>query len=119
MTSESALRSARSADLPMLTGPILIEIANERARQVEQEGWTPEHDDTHADGSLAAAAGVYAIHAAANGHSRGGEVDRAYHKFWPWDAAWWRPTNRRRALVKAAALIVAEIERIDRAGGAA
>lgn len=27
---------------------------------------------------------------------------------------WWKPTNRRRDLVKAAALILAEIERLDR-----
>ena len=34
---------------------------------------------------------------------------------WPWAASWWKPKNRRRDLVRAAALIVAEIERIDRA----
>jgi hypothetical protein len=30
---------------------------------------------------------------------------------------WWKPTNRRRDLVKAGALILAEIERLDRAAG--
>lgn len=35
-------------------------IAEERVRQIEQEGWTPEHDDEHADGELAIAAGVVA-----------------------------------------------------------
>lgn len=37
--------------------------------------------------------------------------------FWPWtwDRSWWKPTNRRRDLVKAGALILAEIERLDRA----
>ena len=34
---------------------------------------------------------------------------------WPWDAEWWKPTDRRRDLVKAGALILAEIERLDRA----
>jgi hypothetical protein len=34
---------------------------------------------------------------------------------WPWDLKWWKPTTPRRDLVKAAALIVAEIERLDRA----
>lgn len=36
---------------------------------------------------------------------------------WPWDASWWKPNARRRNLVKAGALILAEIERIDRAAG--
>ena len=31
-------------------------IAKERQRQIEQEGWTPEHDDHHAEGEMAAAA---------------------------------------------------------------
>lgn len=34
---------------------------------------------------------------------------------WPWNGRWWKPTNRRRDLIKAGALIVAEIERLDRA----
>ena len=40
---------------------------------------------------------------------------------WPWGASWWKPGDPRRMLVKAAALILAEIERLDRAaarGGA-
>lgn len=36
----------------------------------------------------------------------------AYH--WPWSREWWKPKNPRRDLVKAGALIVAEIERLDR-----
>lgn len=35
-------------------------IASERQRQIEQEGWTTEHDDTHADGEMARAAACYA-----------------------------------------------------------
>ncbi|MNC99215.1 hypothetical protein D3C83_174210 [compost metagenome] len=34
---------------------------------------------------------------------------------WPWEGCWWKPTGRRRDLVKAGALILAEIERLDRA----
>ena len=33
---------------------------------------------------------------------------------WPWVRRWWKPTDRRRDLVKAGALILAEIERLDR-----
>jgi hypothetical protein len=79
----------------------------ERRRQIEQEGWTPEHDDQHADGELARAAAVYANPEIWNilGASRVG---------WPWDASWWKPSDQRRNLVKAGALILAEIERLDR-----
>jgi len=34
---------------------------------------------------------------------------------WPWGGFTWKPTTPRRDLVKAAALILAEIERLDRA----
>jgi hypothetical protein len=86
------------------------DIAAERKRQIEVEGWTAEHDDLHRDGVLARAAACY--------------TDPTYpligHTFlpmgWPWGASWWKPTTRRRDLVKAAALIVAEIERLDRKG---
>lgn len=81
------------------------DIAKERARQVEKEGWTPVHDDQHMDGALAKAAACYALVDFPN-------VMRT--RFWPWDKEWWKPKDRRRDLVKAAALIVAEIERIDR-----
>lgn len=35
-------------------------IAAERTRQIEREGYTPEHDDTHDGGELALAAACYA-----------------------------------------------------------
>lgn len=33
---------------------------------------------------------------------------------WPWEAQWWKCAHPRRTLVKAAALLIAEIERLDR-----
>lgn len=94
---------------------VLDEIAAERARQIESEGWTPEHDDEHDDGALARAAACYAV----------GFIPRestalgALYPLWPWDKKWWKPKSPRRNLVRAAALIVAEIERHDRAAGSA
>jgi hypothetical protein len=90
---------------------ILDEIGAERERQITQEGWTSIHDDAHDKGEMAHAAGTYAL---AN-HSRllwigGNEVPLT----WPWSKRWWKPKDRRRNLVMAAALIVAEIERLDR-----
>lgn len=45
----------------------LADIAAERVRQVEAEGWTPEHDDRHNNSELACAA-AYAL--APHTHSR-------------------------------------------------
>ena len=88
-----------------------IDVLAERARQIEVEGWTPEHDDQHRSGQLADAAARYA---AAGG---GTFPDERTAFLWPWAASWWKPTNRRRDLVKAGALILAEIERLDRQKG--
>ena len=41
---------------------VTLEIARERERQIAQEGWTPEHDDGHVHGELAAAASCYAMY---------------------------------------------------------
>ena len=34
--------------------------------------------------------------------------------FWPWDGNRWKPSTPRNDLIKAAALLIAEIERLDR-----
>lgn len=97
-------------------------IAAERLRQIEAEGWSPGHDDQHRTGGLALAAACYAYAATLPPHSRrrvsgiySHRNDEFLREFWPWDGAWWKPTDPRRDLVKAGALILAEIERIDRA----
>jgi hypothetical protein len=93
----------------------------ERERQKSVEGWTPEHDDTHTKGEMATAAGIYALVAgSADRHwviqgLSGNDYIEAALRLWPWDRAWLKPTDRRRDLVKAGALIIAEIERLDRA----
>lgn len=81
------------------------DVTNERQRQQTVEGWTPEHDDQHVNFEMAEAAAAYALFA-------GGNQNLASIVY-PWDPL---PTSRdvRRNLVKAAALIIAEIERIDR-----
>ena len=81
------------------------DVLAERQRQVEQEGWTPAHDDAYVDGQLASAAVAYA---------------QAYTPYlvpssWPWAVEWFKAGDDRRNMVKAGALILAEIERLDRA----
>lgn len=87
------------------------DVLAERVRQISAEGWTTEHDDEHADGSMAQAAACYA-HGSMHFSGKRGQ---GYVTLWPWDEVWWRHAPRRRQLVKAGALILAEIERLDRA----
>lgn len=94
------------------TAVVVSDIREERARQVAVEGWTPAHDDQHTGGDLAAAAAAYAFSAYTATTPRYLAADPS--GFWPWDVSWWKPRGARRDLVRAAALIVAEIERLDR-----
>lgn len=105
---------------------VIDEIAAERRRQVDQEGWSPEHDDRHENGSIVLAAVAYAMASITDQAERAvmdefGDWESTPYdilKFWPWDREWWKPKSRRRDLIRAAALIAAEIERLDRAGAA-
>lgn len=90
---------------------VILEIARERERQIASEGWTEAHDDQHINGEMAGAAACYTLQATKHWMSGAATIVR----LWPWDTAWWKPTDARRDLVKAGALIVAEIERLDRA----
>ena len=84
---------------------VIEEIGAERERQKSVEGWSPAHDDEHGDYALARAAACYVNDIGSC---------RSPSALWPWDMKWWKPTTHRRNLIKAAALIVAEIERVDR-----
>jgi hypothetical protein len=88
-----------------------VSVLDERQRQVSMEGWTAEHDDEHPRGELALAASCYAE-----------ELPKPYRERhpmcparWPWSADFWKPKDYRSNLVRAGALILAEIERLDRA----
>lgn len=89
-------------------------IAAERQRQVEQEGWTPEHDAQHIGGELAMAAAYYCW--------PGADRELCRRLLFPdnWST---RYANREgyktptlRDLMKAGALIAAEIDRRLAAG---
>lgn len=95
-----------------MTGVELI--AQERERQINKEGWTPEHDDDHELGEMAVAAACYAVSGleviVATKDSING-VDA-----FPWDPSWDKRNkhDRKRQLVIAGALIAAEIDRLIR-----
>lgn len=97
------------------TSKACVDVLAERRRQVEAEGWTPEHDNEHADGQLAKAAACYAVGWKIDVYQRFGFHQYRRFQMWPWHLKWWKPKDRRHDLVRAAALIIAEIERLDRA----
>lgn len=118
--TESTVGSVSSPPVAELDGSQLI--AAERERQIASEGWTPKHDDTHRNEELALAAVAYALppgqrdtHTIEAPFSDSGE-DEVIPVFWPWYGRYWRPTpdDRIRELVKAGALIAAEIDRLRR-----
>jgi hypothetical protein len=107
-----------------LTG--IERIAQERQRQIEKEGWTPEHDAEHTSGELALAAVCYAASAADTRiyQLKQFAASVAFTDPWPWADRWdKRPYNGNvlkspskkqvlRMLEKAGALIAAEIDRL-------
>lgn len=92
------------------------DVLDERRAQRTREGFDAAHDDQHASGELAMAAACYATVAAhPPGFYRAVFRPGVPMQSWPWDREWWKPKNDRRDLIRAAALILAEIERLDRA----
>ncbi|WP_281660798.1 hypothetical protein [Microvirgula aerodenitrificans] len=82
------------------------DVLAERQRQISAEGWTPEHDDCHVKREMACAAACYALPEIT-------AIDGI--NVWPWEDNWWKPRDHRSNLIRAGALILAEIERLDRA----
>lgn len=102
-------------------------IEAERRRQIEAEGWTPEHDDAHRDGELFNAGMCYFLHAVGKlsyypmfHHEDLSPARAALQKLrpmaWPWEAQWWKPKGAIRNLERSGALMLAEKDRLERLG---
>lgn len=93
----------------------------ERERQIEEEHYSEEHDDMHEDGALAHAGAAYAVHA--TGYVAGPllQGDCPSKPLWPFeeklkpsstgDIRW---GDEIRDMTKAAALMIAELDRLVR-----
>ena len=99
----------------MKTGVELI--ADERKRQIEVEGWDEEHDSEITDCALAVAAAAYALDVAANytgEHETWKDLYKEYSvAIFPFDDFKPTPNDPIRQLVKAGALIAAEIDKLQ------
>ena len=94
---------------------ILELIKAERLRQISEGHSTACKDDDYTRGELAGAAACYTMF---NTNIQNLTLRAARDKFikdyWPWSEYWWKPTTSKRDLIKAGALIVAELERLER-----
>lgn len=97
-------------------------IAAERQRQIEQEGFNKTHDDKYngtKPGALTMGAICYSTMAGSSPAMRD-KLRVAHPLYWPWNLQWWKPgkdntnASRIRELVKAGALLAAEIDRLQR-----
>jgi hypothetical protein len=99
----------------MMTG--VEQIANERARQGIVEGFDAAHDDKHDQEELVLAACAYAAASINQFRPPQLKLDEHLppHPMWPWAKRDWKPSSDKvRNLVKAGALIAAEIDRLQR-----
>lgn len=110
--------------LDELIGKAASDVVRERRRQVEVEGFDARHDDQHHCGEIAFAAATYAYSSVLDEQERCDHRDALYglrrgfisivRLLWCWEAQWFKPKGQREDLVRAGALIIAEIERLDR-----
>ena len=83
------------------------QILDERGRQRDVEKFSAEHDDKWSQGELISAAVAYCYSCLTPRIS----VPPTY---WPWPLKWFKPKDPIRNLVRAGALIAAEIDRLQR-----
>lgn len=91
-----------------------LDVLTERNRQQAPvdtggEGLSLAGDRYYTRGQLCEAAAAYALSA----DPRDPDVDQVYPHHWPWASQWWKPKSHRENVIRAAALLLAEIDRLD------
>lgn len=108
---------ATPLSLPALTGRGLADVLAERVRQIDVEHYTLAHDLLHHPGELGLASASYLNTAIDQLHGK--EHDPAEEAdTWPWQREAWRPGTARENIVKALAIGLALLDRIDAAPAA-
>lgn len=106
---EMELRRKLEASRPLGMTQASVDVLNERQRQIDVEGYDATHDDEHEAHELAQAAASYVRPEVAFWTMPDG------YFLWPWTTDAFKPRSERENYVRAAALLLAAIERIDRA----
>jgi hypothetical protein len=102
------------------TGDVLTDILDERGRQLIDLHYGITRDDLYTEGQLGDAGASYAMANSTKAMLAHNRNAPTIPRSWPWDGSTFATVDdddraaRRRQLVKAAALVVAEIERLDR-----
>lgn len=102
-----------------LQSQAMVDVFNERQRQIEKEGYSTANDDLYRSNELVRAGAGYVNQVVGRSWTYNKETPEVYQneevpEFWPWAESFWKPKSPREDLVRAAALLIAEIERIDR-----
>lgn len=106
----------------------LYKIEDERIRQIREEGWSNNHDDGHKNGELANFAACYAattnkelkfldeIYESSPEYSGVSHIEFKYKALLPFDIKFLKKEkhSREKQLIISAALIIAELERLER-----
>jgi len=96
-----------------MNNPVIIEITLEYNEQ--RRRFSKLQDDGYKMGQLAGVAGCYCLDACRpTGQHIKNDIKLILPRIWPWAEHWWKPRTPRENLIRAAALIISEIERIDR-----
>ena len=90
--------------------PAHILVTNERMRQIEEEGFGPEHDSCYENDELIRAAVCYTL-AGSSYEILPLNPKTGVPFLWPWSKEWWKPRSKRENLIRAGALIMAAIDR--------
>lgn len=85
-------------------------IARERSRQVKEEGFDDDHDARWNNRQLALAGYCYLARYLGRSNPA---IETLVPNDWPFDSERWKPSDNVRTLVKAGALIAAEIDRLS------
>ena len=99
---------------PLSYGADLIKA--ERLRQIHGEGWDVKNDDENDEGEMLLGANSYIQSVLTPNQHPEHKRKFILSMYWPrqWTQNWFKPTTAIRDLVKAGALIAAEIDRLKR-----
>ena len=96
------------------------DVRAERRRQVNVEGYDADHDARHFDEDLLEAGLCYLWHCTdripAHRYNDLGDGGKPIPMSWPWQSSSWKPKDKRRDLVRAGALFLADQENWSRHG---
>lgn len=96
-----------------MNNPVIIEITLEYNDQ--RRRFSKLQDDNYNMGELAGVAACYCLDACRpTGTHVKNDIKLIIPRMWPWNIAYWKPRTPRENLIRAAACIISEIERLDR-----